>query len=114
MSPLIVTATLDRDSWRYFEGLRRAHFPPERNVLAAHLTLFHHLPGEREAAIGADLAAAAGACKPMAARAARARSLGGGVAIDIDCGDLLELRARLAARWVDLLGRQDRAWRRPH
>ena len=43
-APLIVTALIGEADFARLDGLRRAHFPPERNVLRAHLTLFHHLP----------------------------------------------------------------------
>ena len=111
---MIVTATLDPASWSYFEDLRRSHFPPERNVLAAHLTLFHRLPGDVEQNIRANLVEAASTTPSRTGRAVRVRSLGRGVAFDIDCADLVELRGRLAVRWADLLGAQDRAWRQPH
>ena len=39
----ILTAELDPDSFAWLDGLRRAHFPVERNWLPAHLTLFHRL-----------------------------------------------------------------------
>lgn len=39
----ILTAELDETSFVWLDGLRREHFPPERNVLPAHLTLFHRL-----------------------------------------------------------------------
>ena len=39
----ILTAELDPDSFEWLDGLRRQHFPPERNLLSAHLTLFHRL-----------------------------------------------------------------------
>ena len=42
--PLIVTAELPDDVLAWADGLRRAHFPPERNWLVAHVTLFHALP----------------------------------------------------------------------
>ena len=44
-APLILTLTLDEATQAYFNDLRRQHFPPNINYLAAHLTLFHHLPG---------------------------------------------------------------------
>jgi hypothetical protein len=44
--PLILTLGLDRASFERFEALRRAHFPPALNRVPAHVTLFHHLPGE--------------------------------------------------------------------
>jgi hypothetical protein len=50
--PLILTLKMDRESFSRFEGLRQAHFPPHRNFIPAHLTLFHHLPGDDPGAIG--------------------------------------------------------------
>ena len=46
-APLILTLALDADSQAHFDALRKQHFPPAINYLAAHLTLFHHLPGQR-------------------------------------------------------------------
>src|SRR3546814_10376306 len=42
--PIIATATMGAADQRHFDALRAAHFPPERNHLAAHITLFHQLP----------------------------------------------------------------------
>lgn len=113
-APLIITAGLDAEASARFDELRRRHFPPERNVLAAHVTLFHHLDGDREAAVRADLVDEARALEPFAARVRRLRSLGRGVAYDIDSPPLVALRARLAGHWQDLLTEQDRRWRQPH
>ena len=57
--PLIVTLLLEEAAQQRFDRLREQHFPPERNHLAAHVTLFHALPGEQLDAVRADLAAAA-------------------------------------------------------
>lgn len=54
-APLILTLAMDERSQERFDRLRETHFPPERNHLSAHLTLFHRLPGERQTAISADL-----------------------------------------------------------
>ena len=43
-APIIVTALFGRADQGWFDAQRAAYFPPERNVLAAHCTLFHHLP----------------------------------------------------------------------
>jgi hypothetical protein len=48
MSPLILTLEMDTHSFEILDALRKKHFPPERNVLDAHITLFHKLPGEQE------------------------------------------------------------------
>ena len=42
--PLLITAELPRDVFAWVDALRRAHYPPERNRLGAHVTLFHALP----------------------------------------------------------------------
>ena len=57
-APLILSAVLDAPVQQRLDALRRAHFPPERNHLDAHVTLFHHLPGTEEDAVAAAVAAA--------------------------------------------------------
>ena len=44
LAPIIVTALFGAADQAFFDAERRAYFPPERNQLAAHLTMFHHLP----------------------------------------------------------------------
>lgn len=39
----VLTAELDANSFDWLDGLRRLHFPAERNWLPAHLTMFHRL-----------------------------------------------------------------------
>lgn len=51
--PLIAALTLAADAQRHSDRLRAAHFPPERNYLAAHVTLCHALPSDRLAAVSA-------------------------------------------------------------
>ena len=113
VQPLILTLALDDEAQARFDALRRAHFPPERNHLAAHVTLFHALPGEAEAAAREDLQRAAER-PPFQVRVNRVRSLGRGVAFDLDSAELTALRGRLAAGWEHQLTPQDRAWHRAH
>lgn len=40
----ILTLRLDTSAQDFFDELRQRYFPPERNFLKAHLTLFHKLP----------------------------------------------------------------------
>lgn len=42
-STYILTAELDAENFFWLDDLRRKHFPPERNLLCAHLTMFHQL-----------------------------------------------------------------------
>lgn len=44
----ILTLHLDPTAQSRFEALRQRHYPPERNQIPAHLTLFHTLPDTRK------------------------------------------------------------------
>ncbi len=111
--PLILTLALDATSFAYFDGLRREHFPPERNFIPAHLTLFHHLPGSELARIVADLRAAADrSAIPLAVTGLR--PLGRGVAFALDSPPLVALRRDLADLRAGWLGPQDRQGLHPH
>ncbi|WP_369131980.1 2'-5' RNA ligase family protein [Modestobacter sp. I12A-02662] len=108
-----MTLLLDDVSQQHFDRLRAAHFPVARNHLAAHVTLFHALPGERVADVRGELAAAAG--RPAFDVAVTGvRFLGRGVAYDLAAPELTALRDRLAAAFAADLTPQDRQWRRPH
>lgn len=113
-APLILTLGMDGGSFARLDALRREHFPPERNFLPAHVTLFHHLPGDDPAGIAAALREVqAGRSRPLL-RATGLRFLGKGVAYAFDAPALSELRAALAARWASRLTPQDRQPFRPH
>ncbi len=62
--PLIVTALLGSADQAVFDRLRSAHFPPERNQLQAHLTMFHAIPLMLEAELRHRLAALSGEISP--------------------------------------------------
>ncbi|KQQ91301.1 2'-5' RNA ligase family protein [Aureimonas sp. Leaf324] len=114
IDPLILTLRFDAASFERFDAMRRRYFPPARNMLPAHLTLFHKLPGERLPAIHRDLAALAGETPPLQLIAQGIRFLGYGSAYEIRCDALKSLRARLAERWAGDLTRQDAAGFAPH
>lgn len=111
--PLIVTLKLDAATFARLDGLRRAHFPAAINRLSAHLTLFHHLPGERRTEVAADLAEVARRA-PLRLRVGAPRLLGRGVALDIESAGLMDVRRELARRWTAVLSAQDRQGFRPH
>ncbi|NEX62416.1 2'-5' RNA ligase family protein [Noviherbaspirillum sp. 17J57-3] len=113
-SPLILTLKLDADSFERLDGLRRTHFPPERNFLSAHVTLFHALPGEELQAIRERLQQECAMTAPMTIEFPRVRMLGRGVAIEIVSTGLSALHGRLAAGFRDWLTPQDRQGFRPH
>lgn len=113
-APLILTLQLDDASFTRLDALRRAHFPPERNHLAAHLTLFHALPGTMLEEISANLATLAAGTPPMALQFDGLRGLGGGVAFSVESPALVRLRGLLASAWHAVLGGQDKQGFRPH
>jgi 2'-5' RNA ligase len=109
----VVTLLLDDEAQQRFDRLRAEHFPPERNHLAAHVTLFHALPGEQLDAVIAGLAAAAER-EPFGVDVTGVRFLGRGVAYSLASPQLAELRDGLAAAWAPWLTRQDRQRHAPH
>lgn len=113
-APIIVAALFAPADLAWLDGLRRAHFPPERNQLAAHLTLFHHLPPSVAGELRQRLAAMVRTTPSPPARTAGLLSLGGGVAIRIASPELEAVRAGLAEGFAGLLTPQDRAGWRPH
>jgi 2'-5' RNA ligase len=112
-APLILSAVLDAPVQERLDALRRAHFPPERNHLDAHVTLFHHLPGAEEDAV-ANAVAEAAECPAPPVDVAGLRSLGRGVAVVLTSPELARIRADLALAWAPWLTAQDRAKRDLH
>lgn len=108
-APLILTLRLDADHQAMFDALRAANFPPERNYLAAHVTLFHKLPGAELPAIATLLATAARETPAPEVAVGEPYSLGGGVAFRLSSPAVDALRRRLAGEWSDWLTPQDRA-----
>ena len=113
-APLILTLTLDPASQAYFEALRRQHFPPALNHLAAHVTLFHHLPGAEEATIRAQLRAFCQVQPALPLHVAGLRFLGRGVAFQLENDALRTLHQRLQTGWQAWLTPQDRQKLTPH
>lgn len=110
---LIVTAEIGAIDHAWLERLRRAHFPPERNRVAAHLTMFHALPPSTEPEVKDRLARLAAESPPRASIEGL-MNLGGGVAYRIASDDLDRIRGELAADLHGLLSAQDAQGWRPH
>jgi hypothetical protein len=104
--PLIVTAELGRPDFGWLNELRRQHYPPERNQLSAHLTMFHAIPPSAESELRRILAVAA-QLRPPPARIAGPMNLGGGVALRVASDELNAIRAEIADRLRGLLTAQD-------
>lgn len=112
--PLIVTAELGAADLAWFDAQRRQYFPPERNWLAAHLTMFLALPPSAENEARGRLAALAADEAPPRATIAGLMNLGGGVAYRIVSDDLDRIRGSLAGAFHGLLSAQDVGGWRPH
>lgn len=110
---LIVTAEIAPPDFSWIEGLRRAHYPPERNRTPAHLTIFHALPPSAESELRGRIARLVGR-PPPAASVEGLMDLGGGVALRVVSGELDRIRDELADALHGLLGAQDSGGWRPH
>src|SRR5689334_975212 len=93
--PIIVTALFGDGDNGWLQELRRTHYPPERNRVPAHLSLFRHLPPGAERELTERLKAATAAARPPAAIAG-VIDLGEGTALRVDSEALEAIRDELA------------------
>lgn len=110
---LIVTAALGPEDFAWLDGQRQAFFPPERNQLSAHLTMFHALPPSAEAEAMRVLARESTVRAPHA-RVAGLMNLGRGVAYRIVSDELEAIRRDIANHFHGFLTAQDSQGWRPH
>jgi 2'-5' RNA ligase len=108
----ILTLRLNVEARDYFDALRRLHFPPERNWIAAHLTLFHQLPEKEE--VLDELVATAQGESAFPLQVTGLRSLGRGVSYTIAGQRLIDLHRRLTKAVDPYLIAQDRQKFMPH
>ncbi len=105
---LIVTAELAPEDFSWLDALRRHHFPPERNQLPAHLTMFHALPPSAEGEVRQALKLLSREQAPRAF-VSSVMNLGGGVAFRIASEELDRMRGYIADHFHGLLTAQDAA-----
>lgn len=109
-STYILTAEMDDVSFAWLDELRRRHFPPERNFLPAHLTLFHRLtPAQVDRLQFLDLPGAA-----VVLRFDRVVLLGSGVALHVQSAEIERLRGEIRNAVAGEFSRQDSQPWRPH
>lgn len=106
-APLIVTAQLPAPLQAWADALRKTHFPPERNHLSAHVTLFHALPPHVLEEARALLARIAAQHAPVDARLVDVMDLGSGTAFRIESPGMMELRDEIADHFHGMLTLQD-------
>nr|WP_294850170.1 2'-5' RNA ligase family protein [uncultured Sphingomonas sp.] len=110
---LIVTAGFGQSDFARFDQLRRQHYPPHRNQVPAHLTMFHGLPPSVEPEVVTLLKQMAAGPRPSAMTDGPIK-LGQGVAIRIRSDELLRLRDQIADHFRGSLSAQDAGGWRPH
>ncbi len=108
----ILTLRMDAASEAWFDRMRERYYPPERNQIRAHLTLFHTLPEDE--GMWAAMRALAARYEAFRMEVTGVRLLGKGVAYRLSSGRLLELHAGLAALAGEHLTAQDRQRFQPH
>ena len=110
--PLILTLDIETEAHNYFDDLRKAYFPPERNFIDAHLTLFHALPDNP---FVYDFLCIISKSQPtFSLNASGIVSIGNGTAIKIEAPILKAFHAQLQLKFYDLLTLQDRQKIWPH
>ena len=105
--PLLVTAELPPDILEWADRLRRAHYPPERNRLKAHVTLFHALPPSARDEVRQLLGGLAGETDAPEAQVTGLMDLGRGTAFSVESPGMLALHERLADMLQGLTQQQD-------
>ena len=106
-APFIVTAELPVDMASWATQLRTENYPPERNFLKAHVTMFHALPPSAEGEIKRALASEAAENAPVEAMLDGVMPLGKGTALKLSSDGMIEIWNRLADRFFGLLTPQD-------
>ena len=114
IAPLIVTALFEDEAQRFFEAKRQQYFPPERNFIPAHLTLFHKLPGADLSDITTVLREATRDTPMPPCDVTGLRFLGFGSCYEIESAELSAVRAGLVSEWDSVLSDQDRRPFNPH
>lgn len=113
-APLILTLLLDEHSQSWFDGLRSRYFPADRLRVGAHVTMFHALPGAREAETVQAVTDICRDIKPVDVSVLGLRFLGRGVAFSLGSPGAMALRGRLRAAFEGGLTAQDAAAWSPH
>lgn len=106
-APLIVTAEMPPDLFSWANQLRQDHFPPERNYLKAHVTLFHALPPSAESELRDCLKDLVRDNPPVPARLVGVMKLGKGTALQLESQGMIALWQQMADRFHGLLTPQD-------
>ncbi|RYY14119.1 MAG: hypothetical protein EOO04_30760 [Chitinophagaceae bacterium] len=95
--PLVLTFAMDPDSKERLDLWRQIHFPPERNHLSSHLTIYHQLPGQEITRIDAMLKEFAQTHQSLTINFTELKTRQGFVGISVVSPTMLETKAELDA-----------------
>lgn len=109
----IMTAELGEADLAWLDAQRRSYFPPERNHLQAHLTMFHALAPSLDDEVVSVIKRVTREPAP-AARLSAIMNLGRGTAYRVDSPGLESIRNDFAERFAGMLTAQDNQGWRPH
>ncbi len=112
--PFLITLGFDPATFDRLDDLRRRFFPPERNQVPAHLSLFHQLPGHEWDSIDATLDRVSRSSSPIPLAFKGVKPTGHGVLLAVEAPGLPALRADLAKTFARQLTPQDRQPYHPH
>ena len=113
-APLIVTLGFDPATFERLDALRRRYFPPDRNFIPAHVSMFHHLPGDEVGFVAQTLAEASRSRGPILLNFPKIFKLGRGMAATLAAPGLAAVHESLARTFSSWLTPQDRQPFRPH
>jgi 2'-5' RNA ligase len=113
-APYLVTLGFDPSTFERLDGLRRRYFPPALNQVPAHVSLFHHLPGDEGDAIDRALLQASRSSNPIPLAFPIVKRTGRGLMLPADAPGLAAIHASLARAFARWLTPQDRQPFQPH
>ena len=110
---LLLTLGLDSASQAYFQNLREQYYPRNLNVIPAHVSLFHNLPGSEIDTISHDIEAILPRV-PFGMQVSRLHFMGKGSLFYLESAQLNSLHRDLSSRWQQWLIPQDKQGYKPH
>ena len=113
-APCLVTLGFDRSTFERLDRLRSRYFPTALNQVPAHLSLFHHLPGDEGEAIDRALSGVANSSPIVPLAFPVVKRTGRGLMLPVEAPGLSAIQARLARAFARWLTPQDRQPFRPH
>lgn len=112
--PFLVTLGLDVETFARLDRLRNHYFHAARNVVPAHVSLFHKLPPDEGESVAAALGEVAASSGPIPVRLGALKFTGGGVMAGVESPGLSAVHRELSRRFDRWLTPQDRQPYRPH